>query len=101
MSQVLCGHPSFFDPALEHLVERIKASAQHGIVENFLGYNLGKAGARQPIIGAGTKQEHAITLSRHPIAMGPSDPLDQAMQTKAPKMVRHLTRSYVVGRLPQ
>src|SRR3954465_6696968 len=33
--------------------------------------------------------------------MGPGDPLDQAMQAKPPQVVRHLTRSHVVGRLPQ
>jgi len=37
MSQVLRRHPFFLDPVVEHLIERIKASAQHGIVHRFLG----------------------------------------------------------------
>jgi len=37
MSQVLRRHPFSLDPVVEHLIERIKASAQHRIVQNFLG----------------------------------------------------------------
>src|SRR6478735_4606754 len=101
MSQVSCWHPSLLDPMAEHLIERIKASAQFRIVQSYLGYDLGKAGAQEPSIGAGTEQDRSTPLSRHPIAMGPGDPLDQAVQAKPPQVVRHLTRGHVVGRLPQ
>src|SRR4051794_22125293 len=101
MSQVSCRQPCLLDPVVEHLFERIKAAAQLGIVPSFLGNDLGEAGAQEPIIRAGAEQERPTPLSRHPIAMGPSDPLDQAVQPQAPQVVRHLTRSDVVRRLPQ
>src|SRR5262249_20528914 len=101
MSQVSCGQPCLLDPAVEYPIERIKTSAQLGIVPSFLGNDLGEAGAQEPIIRAGAKQDRSIPLSRYPIAMGPRNPLDQPMQAKSPQMVRHLARSYVVGRLPQ
>jgi hypothetical protein len=101
MSQVLRRDPFFLDPVVEHLIERIKASAQHRIVQCFLGHDLREARAQEPIIGAGAEEERSTPLPRHPIAMGPSDPLDQAVQAKSPQVVRHLTRCHVVGRLPQ
>ena len=52
-------------------------------------------------MAAGAEQDRSTPLSRHPIAMGPGDPLDQAVQAKAPQVVRHPARSHVVGRLPQ
>ena len=44
-------------------IERIKASAQLGIVQSFLGDDLGKAGTQEPIIGAGAEQGGSTTLS--------------------------------------
>ena len=101
MSQVSCRHPCLLDPAVEHLIERIKAAAQHRIVQSFLGDDLRQAGAQETIIRAGAEQDRSTPLSRHPIAMGPRNSLDQAVQAKAPQVVRHLTRCHVAGRLPQ
>src|SRR6185312_11155417 len=99
MSQVLRRPPFFLDPVVEHLLERIKASAQLGIIPRFLGNDLREAGAQEPMIRAGPKQERSTPLSRYPIAMGPREPLNQTVQAKAPQVIRHLARSHVVRRI--
>ena len=75
--------PSFLDPVIDPFIELVEGPAQFGIILGLLGDDLGEAGTQDPIIGAGAEQRGAPTLSRHPIAMGPGDPLDQAVQAAA------------------
>src|SRR5512147_2126103 len=98
---VSCGHLLALDPALDRRIELAKPSAQIGVVPGFFGCDQGEAGPQDPVIDSRAEQRGATTLSRHPIAMGPGGPFDQAVQPQSPQVIAHLTHGHVVGRLAQ
>src|SRR5512135_3652302 len=104
-SERLCrvsrGHLLSLDPSLDRRIELVKPSAQVGVVPSFFGGDQGEAGTQDPVIDARAEQRGATTLSGHPIAMGPGDSLDQAVQPQPAQVVAHLPHSHVVGRLAQ
>jgi hypothetical protein len=101
MSRVSRRQLSMPDPAINRLVELIKAPRQIGIVQGLLGDDRGEAGAQDPVIRASAKQRGSTTLSCQPIAMGSGNAFDHAVQSKPTQVVAHLPHGHVVGRLAQ
>ena len=98
MSQVSRRHPSFLDPAVKHLIERIKASAQHGIVPSFLGNDLGEAGSPESVVCANAKQSGAPAQPRHPVTVNPlEDQLHVIRPADVEVLADHLLEEHAVG----
>jgi hypothetical protein len=99
MSQVLRRHLLLLHPTSNPLIELVKGSAQLGVVPGFLGDVLSQPGAQDSVLRAGAKQGGSLALSRHPIAMGPGNSLDHAVEANPPQGKRSLNADYRMGEI--
>jgi hypothetical protein len=88
MSQVSCGKFRLGAPLGHRMFEVRERPTPGGVVQGHVGHHHRQAGTEEARVDPSEEEGQTQPGLGDPIAMGPRDPCDQAVQAQAPQLVR-------------